>query len=76
MHSFKWPQNFFECLLTRFERPARMPHAFHFRGKTVIYATIAPLLPPTLPRLRGSPEMQNIHNIKIKCEHSYTEINR
>ena len=41
-----------------------MPYAFHFRGETVIYATLAPLLPPTLPRLRGSPQMQNIHNIK------------
>ena len=41
-----------------------MPYAFHFRGETVIYATLAPLLPPPLPRLRGSPQMQNIHDIK------------
>ena len=51
-----------------------MPYAFHFRGETVIYATLAPLLPPTLPRLRGSPEMQNIHNKKKQCEHSYTKV--
>ena len=59
-----WRVTFFALWLPRFEWPSAHAQAFYFRGETVILAIVIPLLPPPLPRLRGSRKMHNINDIK------------